>query len=244
MSKKILDGLEREGLNARKYYQLRLPTNPKKDYYFILRDTPNNESIIVEYGFVDNSDDVSKIKDNYKKYAEAVVKAVCEYKGIKYIGVNDDDKDIYIVKKGDTLWDIAKKYNMSVNKLKEINNLSTNNLKISQTLKITPNINESSIKNDEIIYIVKKGDNLYNIANKYNTSVSKIKSLNNLSTDVLQINQKLKIPSNFKKYVVVKGDNLYDLAKKYDTSVSNLKKVNNLNSTVLQVGQELLIPIK
>ena len=51
----------------------------------MLRDTPNNESIIVEYGFIDSTkDDAKQIRDNYKKYAEAVVKAVSEYKGIKY----------------------------------------------------------------------------------------------------------------------------------------------------------------
>lgn len=85
LSKKILDELEKEGQNVRKYYQQRLPSNPKKDYYFMLRDTPNNESVIVEYGFIDSTkDDPEQIKNNYKKYAEAVVRAVADYKGIPY----------------------------------------------------------------------------------------------------------------------------------------------------------------
>ncbi len=101
LAKKILDNIESEGQNVRKYYQLRLPNNSSKDYYFIHRDTPNNESIIVEYGFVDSTkDDVSQIKNNYKKYAEAVVKAVCEYKGIKYTKPKSEsvsnDNDYYI----------------------------------------------------------------------------------------------------------------------------------------------------
>ena len=106
LSKKILDELENNGQNVRKYYQLRLPNNSSKDYYFIHRDTPNAEAVIIEYGFVDSKkDDVSQIKNNYKKYAEAVVKAVCDYKGIKYKSnstINDvSSNDIYIVKKGD-----------------------------------------------------------------------------------------------------------------------------------------------
>ena len=132
LSKKVLNEIGNAGQKTRKYYQLRLPSNSKKDYYFIHRDTPNNESIIVEYGFVDNKEDSNRIKNNYKKYAEAVVKAVCDYKGIKY----RDPGSTYTVKKGDTLWNIAKKYNTSVSNLKNINNLKSNIIKVGQVLKI------------------------------------------------------------------------------------------------------------
>ncbi len=132
LAKKILNEIEKAGQNVRKYYQLRLPSNSKKDYYFIQRDTPNTEAIIVEYGFVDSpKDDVSQIKNNYKKYAEAVIKAVCDYKGIKYKSNNT-----YVVKKGDTLWSIAKKFNTSVESLKKLNNLKSNIIQISQVLNV------------------------------------------------------------------------------------------------------------
>ena len=132
LAKKILNEIEKTGQNVRKYYQLRLPSNSKKDYYFIHRDTPNTEAIIVEYGFVDSpKDDVSQIKNNYKKYAEAVIKAVCDYKGIKYKSNNT-----YVVKKGDTLWSIAKKFNTSVESLKKLNNLKSNIIQISQVLNV------------------------------------------------------------------------------------------------------------
>ena len=105
LSKKILNELENAHQNVRKYYQLRLPSNSKKDYYFIHRDTPNTEAIIVEYGFVDSpKDDVNQIKNDYKTLAEAVVKAVCDYKGIKYKGINNTSSDYYIVKKGDMIF--------------------------------------------------------------------------------------------------------------------------------------------
>ena len=131
LSKKILSELEKSGQNVRKYYQLRLPSNSKKDYYFIHRDTPNNEAIIVEYGFVDSKkDDVNQIKNNYKALAEAVVKAICEYKGIKYYPPNKT----YIVKKGDSLWKIAKAYNTNINTLIKLNNLKNTVLQIGQKL--------------------------------------------------------------------------------------------------------------
>ena len=76
-SSKISDNLLKAGQNVRKYYQRRLPSNPAKDYYFIIRDTANNESILMEYGFVDSTkDDVNQIKYNYESLAEAVVKSI------------------------------------------------------------------------------------------------------------------------------------------------------------------------
>lgn len=100
LSQKIASELEKTGQNVRKYYQRRLPSNPSKDYYYILRDTPNNESIIVEYGFVDSTaDDVEQIKNNWEEMAEAVVRSIANYIGVPYT-----NSDYYIVKSGDTLF--------------------------------------------------------------------------------------------------------------------------------------------
>ena len=245
LSKKVLDEIEKEGQNARKYYQLRLPSNPIKDYYFMHRDTPNNETIIVEYGFVDsNKDDVEQIKNNYKKYAEAVVRAVLDYKGIKYVPT---DSNYYIVKKGDSLWSIANKFGTTVKKLKEINKLSTNILSVGQTLII--NNEEEIIPDDYLLYKVQKGDTLWDIANKYNTTVDTIKSINNLSSTSLTVNQQLFIPKNANMgvknniYVVQKGDTLYDIALAKGVSVKEIKDINNLTSDILQIGQILNIPL-
>ena len=85
-SKKIAKELETAGQNVRKYYQRRLPSNPAKDYYYIMRDTPNNETVIVEYGFADSTgDDVSQIKNDWESLGEAVTKAIVEYAGGTYI---------------------------------------------------------------------------------------------------------------------------------------------------------------
>ena len=96
----------------------------------------------------------------------------------------------------------------------------------------------------EINYVVQKGDNLSTIASKFNTTIDAIKTLNNLSTTVLQIGQILKIPgsTNYNTYIVEKGDSLWKIAQKYGTTVNQLMKINNLSSTTLQIGQSLLIP--
>lgn len=247
LSKKILNELEKEGQNVRKYYQLRLPSNPSKDYYFMHRDTPNNETVIVEYGFIDSpEDDVEQIKRNYKEYAEAVVRAVADYKGIKYTAPLGSD--YYTVKKGDTLWDIANKYGTTVSKLKSLNNLKSNVLQVGQTLKVSSSEKEI-IPDDYLVYKVKNGDNLSKIAKEYDTTVSTIMKINNLNSDKLAINQQLLLPKTKKTdgektYTVKSGDTLSQIAYDNKITTSELKKANNLASDLLKIGQVLIIPSK
>ena len=242
LSRKIANEIEKTGQNVRKYYQRRLPSNPAKDYYYILRDTPNNESIIVEYGFADsNGDDVDLLKNNWEELAEAVVKAIAEYIGVPY--VPEGNGEYYIVQKGDTLWGIAKKYGITVNELKEANNLTSNSLSIGDKLVIPGN----NVSQDSNVYIVKSGDTLYGIAKKYNLSVDDLKRMNNLTSNTLAVGQKLNVAESkanneTNTYVVQKGDTLYGLANKFGVSVDNLKSLNNLSSNNLSIGQVLKIP--
>lgn len=238
-AKKLATEFENAGQSVRKYYQRRLPSNPAKDYYYIMRDTPNNETVIVEYGFADTISDANLIKNDWKKLAEAVTKAIVEYAGGKYVAPLDSN--YYTVKSGDSLWSISRKFGVTVNDLKKVNNLSSNLLSIGQNL-IIPGKKNNTSSNE---YVVKKGDTLYGIANKYNVSVDNLKSYNNLSTDSLSIGQIIKIPDNkvnSNEYVVKSGDSLYSISRKYGVSVDELMSVNNLKSTVLSVGQVLKIP--
>ena len=212
--------------------------NPSKDYYFMQRNTSPLESITVEYGFLDSkNDDVNQLKNNWKKYAEATIQGILNYIG--YMDVINDN--IYIVKKGDSLYSIAQKYNTTVEELKRINNLDSNQLVIGQQL-IIPTLEDI----EENYYIVKAGDNLYSIANKYNISVNELKSINNLVSDNLYIGQKILLVSNESMndnvYVVKVGDTLYSIAKRYNIPVIDLINANNINDNIIVVGQELIIP--
>jgi cell wall hydrolase sleB len=151
----------------------------------------------------------------------------------------------YIVKKGDSLYSIANKYNTTVDELKRINNLTSNILSIGQVLKL-PSDKVSDVEKEEntISYTVQKGDSLYSIARKYSTTIDKIKDLNNLTTNLLSIGQVLLIPTDTNletTYTVQKGDSLYSIAKKYDTTVDRLKQLNNLSSNLLSIGQMLIV---
>lgn len=240
-ARKIANEFENAGQNVRKYYQRRLPSNPAKDYYYIMRDTPNNETVIVEYGFADSTgDDVSQLKNNWEKLAEAVTKAIVEYAGGKYVA--PAGSNYYTVKSGDSLWSISRKFGITVDELKSANNLSSNLLSVGQNL-IIPG-KEAQATSDE--YVVKKGDTLYSIARKYNTSVDNLKSINNITTDSLAIGQIIKLPSTSSTasdtYIVKKGDSLYSIARTYNTSVDKLKEINNLTSNALAIGQVLKLP--
>lgn len=93
---------------------------------------------------------------------------------------------IYTVQKGDSLYNIAKKFNTSVSLIKDANNLNTDLLSIGQELKI-PVTNS----NGNVNYIVQKGESLYSIAKKFNTTVNEIKRKNNLTNNLLSIGQEL-----------------------------------------------------
>jgi len=239
LSNLILSELEKEGQNIRKAYQRRLPSNTSKDYYFMQRDTGNTESITVEYGFLDSTgDDVQQLKNNWKNYAEAVVRAVIEYLNLNYVPV--EGSNYYTVKSGDSLWSIAKKNKISVSELKEANGLSSNSLSIGQVLKIP--MKKEEFVDDSNVYIIKSGDNLYKIARENNTTVSELMKLNNLTSTNLSIGQVIKLPSNeLSTYIVKSGDNLYKIARENNTTVNELMKLNNLTSTNLSIGQLLKI---
>lgn len=243
LSDLVLEEIGKEGQVLRKAYQRRLPSNTSKDYYFIHRNTGITEPIIVEYGFLDTEADANRLKNNYERYAEAVVRAVSEYIGLP------STQNTYTVKKGDSLWSIAKKYNTTVEQLKAANNLTSNLLNIGQVLKI-PQTEVPVEPGDYTVYTVVSGDNLYNIARRYNLDVKDIADYNNLSTTNLSIGQRLLIPTKtvptpsegYQTYIVKKGDNLYSIANKYNTTVDEIKSLNNLTSNILSINQKLLIP--
>ena len=212
-------------LPVSKYYQLRDSINTNLDYYEIFRYLKNNKAVIIKYN--ENS-----LNDNMVNMIYQVIS--------NYL----NNENIYIVKSGDSLYSISKKFNTTVDELKRLNNLSSNLLSINQKLIIPSgnNINNNTLVSENI-YIVKSGDSLYRIAINFNTTVDELKRLNNLSSNNLSIGQKLIIPSNNSEiiYTVIKGDSLYSISKKFNTTVDNIKKLNNLSSNLLSIGQKLII---
>jgi N-acetylmuramoyl-L-alanine amidase len=146
---------------------------------------------------------------------------------------------------------IAKKYGTTTKNLMTMNNLKSTGLVIGQKLKV-PGAAQSvgnDVERRTITHVVKRGEFLGSIANKYGVSVSAIKRENNLRSDIVKVGQKLKITISIKalplrKHTVVRGDYLGKIASKYGVTVDSIRKANKLRSDGLAVGQVLVIPHK
>lgn len=149
-------------------------------------------------------------------------------------GISVYANDYYIVKQGDTLWQIAYNNKITVDKLKQINNLNSDFLKIGQKLLLqsTPSTTVSVAEatpspelpsNPYTTYSVQLGDNLWKIANQYNTTVESIMQINNLSSDALFVGQQLLISSVVpimqevpsRSGVPFSGDRIIEVAAQY-----------------------------
>ncbi len=107
----------------------------------------------------------------------------------------------YTVKKGDNIWQISKKFNVSISDIKKANNLKNNKLQVGMKLEI-PQKNDKIIKqsksNEPEYHVVKKGETLFRIAKKYNISVEELKRLNGLNSNKLSKGQKLIVKASEK----------------------------------------------
>lgn len=179
-------------------------------------------------------------------------------------GTNPNNMFIYTVKKGDSLYNIAKKYNTTVKDIIDINNLKSTSLGVGQQIRIPEKYTEEVIIPSYTNYTVSSGDTLYNIAKKFNVTVDDIIKDNNIKNNILSIGQNLKIktdiktgaieecfgedyepPSNINtfNYTVTSGDSLYKIANRFNTTVSEIVRLNNLKNNNLNIGQVLKIPV-
>ena len=254
-----LNGIKGDNLQVGEV--LKIPStggeNPNNMFMYTVKSGDSLYSIAKKYNTT-----VQKIIDlNYLKSTNLTVGEVLR---IPEMYTKEEDMVLpnyvnYIVKRGDTLYSIARDNNISVDTIIKDNALGGNVLQIGMNLKIrVPSLENMVVEecigpdytppvstNPTISYTVKSGDSLYAIANRYKTTVSEIMKLNNLTSTNLMIGQQLKIPQTSsvdnQTYIVKKGDSLYSIAKKFNTTVDGIKKKNNLTSNNLSEGQKLII---
>ena len=214
-----------------------------------MRETPNTTALLIEYGFIDNPNDVARLQANLLDYVEAVVRAVANYTGTPYAPPGGTVQNTYTVQRGDSLYSIAQKFGTTVSEIRALNNLTSNTLQIGQVLRLpssTPTPTPPT--GDTTTYTVQAGDSLYRIAQRFGVSVGDIIDANNLTSTVLSIGQQLIIPSTIPDedvltYTVQSGDSLYRISQRFGVSVDDIVRTNNLTSNVLQIGQVLKIPV-
>ncbi len=180
----------------------------------------------------------------------------------------------YRVKRGDNLSTIAKKYDVAVDDLKKWNNIKGNEVAYGKNLKINGTeaeqkstavakveIDKKGVQKDSVatttasFYVVQKGDNLSNIAKKFNITVADIQDWNKLNNNNVQLGASLQVVKNPTtkeevaaaperkdiQYIVQKGDNLGNIAKKFGASLDDLKQWNNLGSNAIALGSTLIV---
>jgi LysM repeat protein len=159
-----------------------------------------------------------------------------------------DGETIHIVQRGDTLYNIARRYGVTVQALRSYNNLRSDTIYIGQRLLI-PGGGPGPV--EPAIHVVQRGDTLYSIARRYGTTVDAIKRANRLPSDRIYVGQRLTIPVNGPPpsqppvtHVVAQGETLYSIARRYGTTVAAIQAINGLRSTTIYVGQRLLIPVQ
>ena len=176
----------------------------------------------------------------------------------KQTTASNNSTDIHVVKSGETLNSIARKYHLQLNYLAELNNLSrTANVRVGQRLKIEGDVDPAPIKTETVVakpqatsgratesYKVKSGESLNSIANRAGMSVSELASLNNLSPRAgLQVGQTIQIPKLISQYTVKRGDTLIGLASRYGMDTSQLAELNDIKpNTQLRIGDVIKVP--
>ena len=179
-----------------------------------------------------------------------------------------NSSDFYTVKAGDSLWKIAMGNDLTVDHLKQMNNLTTNTIYVGQQLRIKEGQTNSqpSQSNSQTnqssqntgTYTVKAGDTLWGIANDHDTTVNALKQNNHLNSDTIYVGQVLSLgqatstsshsqssasaqsssPTNG-TYMVKAGDTLWSIANANDMTVAQLKQKNDLSDDTIYVGQTL-----
>ena len=173
---------------------------------------------------------------------------------------NTDKPQRYKVRKGDTIGEIAEKFNVSASNIRKWNKLNSNRIYVGTSLKLYAPTGKKVLQDDfssdgdEIYYSVKKGDTIGKIALRNKMSSSRLKELNNLNSNTIFPGQKLIIgksniavaktkidKSDSKIHTVKKGETLGHIAEKYHVRASDIRSWNGISGSTIRVGQRLTI---
>lgn len=188
----------------------------------------------------------------------------------------------YRVRRGDNMRSVARRLGVSPATIMKSNGLRSQRLRVGQTLRVnvpivtrqtttsrpttTRSTSDTPVASTKF-YVVRKGDTLYSIANRYGITASALRNANNISGNNISVGQRLtinasgtptkrhvvleEVPERVQKqvskrplakkktYKVRKGDTLFSIASSANMSVNQLKKLNGIRNNNLKVGQTL-----
>lgn len=230
----IVYGLKQNGTLARRIasnlilnhesvvcHSKRLGMCANKDYYLVHREIANMQVLRITYPFLLKRGDLDK-------GVEQIVNAIYAYIGGK------EESNLYEVVKGDTMWNVAKKFHLSVDELKSLNGFSDNLLRTGDCIRVVSH-------EQNFPYIVSKGENLYQICKKFQVSIEDVMRHNHKKSNFIRIGELLYIPRKEIRHIVQEGENLYQIASQYQISIEDIMKKNQLVDSQVFVGDPLII---
>ncbi|MGH8019973.1 MAG: LysM peptidoglycan-binding domain-containing protein, partial [Opitutaceae bacterium] len=175
----------------------------------------------------------------------------------------------YTVVAGDSLWKISRQFGITIPELRELNPGTGSSLKPGDIINVpaggSAGLQAAGGAGDQsttsaaasATYVVRSGDSLSKIAARHGTTIAALRSANNLTSDVIQIGQKLVIPAGSRApepeaaapqvdgvtVVIQSGETLGEIAQRFDVSVRDLMRANNItNARRVRAGQTIVIP--
>ncbi|WP_338475954.1 LysM peptidoglycan-binding domain-containing protein [Tetragenococcus halophilus] len=166
----------------------------------------------------------------------------------------------YTVQAGDSVWLIADQNGITMNQLRDWNNIQNDFVYPGQKLTVSKgsssnnsnnNSSSSSHNSSGGSYTVKAGDSVWLIADQNGITMDQLRDWNNIQNNFVYPGQKLTVSngssssnnssSSNTQHKVKSGDSLWMISQEYDISVSRLKSINNLNSDTIFIGQNLKV---
>jgi LysM repeat protein len=169
----------------------------------------------------------------------------------------EKQSDTHVVKSGETLSSIAKKYHLQLDYLASLNGLSrTSTVRVGQRLKIEGDLPKPETKVEAAIpkaakpsrnteaYTVKPGESLNAIANRSGVTVAELAALNDLNARAsLRVGQQIVVPKTVADYKIKRGDTLIGLANRYGVDTGKLAEMNDIQTnTQLRIGEVIKVP--
>ncbi|MDR2443657.1 MAG: LysM peptidoglycan-binding domain-containing protein [Deltaproteobacteria bacterium] len=179
--------------------------------------------------------------------------------GANWVEVSEGVPIYHTVKKGETISIIAANYRLSQDQLRSLNDLSGNAIRAGQKLRVGTGPAPTA---DEGLYVVQAGDTVSVLAERFHLSSDRLRQLNNLANDRLQIGQKLRVADPMARetretpaaaamtstststYKVVAGDTVSTIAERHQMTSEEFRRLNFLTNNNIRVGQELKVAVK
>ena len=236
---------------------------------------PKVPSVLVEHGFMTNTTDFQLIFGSKKsKYisdmADADARAICKFLGVAYKGkggsssvpsytpptatVKPSSTEVYVVKSGDTLWQIAQANGLAVAQIKSMNGLTSDIINVGQKL----TVKKSSDKKGEVIlstpanYTIKSGDTLSEIAFEMGMSLDSLIAMNGIKNpSLIVVGQTIKvradapahqpIASSNPRFVVGEKVKISTSASRYATGQAIPNTVKGRTYTIMQTSSDKVL---